>query len=165
MLRIIDSRECSKTEVEFGDYLPFKFWHDAKSVGPNYYWRTGDLVTTLLEVEIDRGTGQIVAVSLLLPGRVSRAFPEIDFAGVIRANGYPSVDTSSWPSDRVRDEAGMLRVFIDSSRLLILLSASVAVSKICLADNVTFGVDVYGSIDWILVSNLPEQKLIDIENL
>lgn len=165
MLKIIGCQECGQTEIEFGDYLPFKFWNQCGSKGPKFYWRTGDLKSTLLEVEIDRVAGQIIGVSLLLPGKISRDFPKLSVANAIRSNGYPIVDINDWPDDRIKDEPNELRVFVDSSRLLITLSDSVASKKTISADIATFGVDANESLVWMLVSNLPGEKLTAIENL
>ena len=165
VLKVIDCQDCGKTAIEFGDYLPFKFWHQAQSNEPKFYWRTGDLKSTLLEVEIDSVAGQIIGVSLLLPGKVSRDFPELNLSNAIRSEGYPIVDTNEWPDDRIKDEPSALHVFVDSSRLLITLSASVLATKTISADDATFGVDANDSIVWMLVSNLSEEKLSALENL
>lgn len=165
MLRIVGCQDCGKTEIEFGDYLPFKFWNHAQSNEPKLYWRTGDFKSTLLEIEIDCVASQIIGVSLLLPGKVSRNFPKLNLSNAIRTDGYPIVDTNEWPGDRIKDEPNALLVFVDSSRLLITLSDSVATTKTISADDATFGVDANDSIVWILVSNLPGEKLIELENL
>ena len=94
MLKVTDSRDCGKTEIECGDYLPFKFWQKTLTTDPNAYWRTGDMKSTLLEMEIDRVSGQIIGVSLILPGKVRRDFPELDSANLPKTDGYPIVDLS-----------------------------------------------------------------------
>lgn len=75
------------------------------------------------------------------------------------------MDANEWPEDRIKDESNALCVFIDSSRLLITLSASVDTTKTISADDATFGVDSDDSLVWILFKNLPEQKLTALENL
>ena len=159
MLKIVGCHESGKTEVEFGEYLPFKFWYQAQSIGPKFYWRTGDLKSTLFEVEIERATGRIISASLLLPGEVRKDFPVLNLFDDLGARGYPIVDTNGWPDDSFNDEPCVLRVFIDSSRLLITLSESVATRRTISADNTTFGLDANGFIVWILISNLPTEKL------
>ena len=112
----------------------------------NAYWRTGDMKSTLLEVEIDRVSGQIIGVSLILPGKVRRDFPELDSANLPKTDGYPIVDLSEWLDNRIKDDPGALHVFIDSSRLLITLTTSLAATKTISADGATFGVDRNNSI-------------------
>ena len=41
----------------------------------------------MLEVEIDRTTGEVIGVALLLPGIVSREFPEINIPADHMASG------------------------------------------------------------------------------
>lgn len=165
MLKIVGCQDCGKTEIEFGDYLPLRFWHQTQSDEPKLYWRTGDLKSTLLEVEIDRVAGHIVGVSLLLPGEVSRDFPVLNLPNDFRSSGYPVVDTNEWPDDRIKDELGAFHVFVDSSRLLMTFSKSVAATRTISAGDATFGIDANDSIVWMLLSNLPAEKLVELANL
>jgi hypothetical protein len=165
MLKITGFQDCGRTEIEFGDYLPFKFWHQAHSNQSKLYWRTGNLKSTLLEVEIDRVSGQIIGASLLLPGEVRRDFPELNLSNATRSDGYPTVDINEWPIDGIKDESNELQTFIDLNRLLITFSDSVAITGTISAGDATFGVDADGSMNWVLVSNLPREKLAELENL
>ncbi len=165
MLKIVGCQDCGKTEIEFGDYVPFKFWNHLQSNEPKFYWRTGDLKSTLLEVEIDRVAGHIVGVSLLLPGEVSRDFPVLNLPNDSRASGYPTVDTNEWPDDRIKDEPNALHVFVDSSRLLMTFSTSTAATRTISAGDATFGIDANDFIAWMLVSNLPAEKLNQLAGL
>lgn len=159
MLKTIGCHGSGKTEIEFGAYLPFKFWQCSQSKESHLYWRTGNLKSTLLEVEIDRIRGQVFGISLLIPGLVSIDFPELDLSEVSESTGYPLIDISKWSTDRVIDEPNPFRVFVDSSRLLITFSTSVVVTSTVSSDNITFGVDVHNFIVWILIKGLKEDKL------
>jgi len=57
MLQIIGESSSRIVEIEFGDYVPFKFQCSYKGDSPHLYWRTGDLESTLLEIQIDRKSG------------------------------------------------------------------------------------------------------------
>lgn len=159
MLKTIGCNDAGKTEIEFGDYLPFKFWQNLQSGESHLFWRTGDLKSTIIEVKIDRIRGQVLGVSLLLPGLISRDFPELDLSKVLESNGYPLIDISKWAMERIIDEPNSFRVFVDSNRLLITFSSSVAVTSTVVSDNIVFGVDVHNFIVWILVSGLKAEKL------
>ena len=164
MLKITGYGGSGKTKSEFGEYLPFRFWCESASTDPRVYWRTGDLSSTLLEVEIDSANGYIVGASLLLPGKVSREFPELQF-NANRAHGFPIVNLTEWTDKITNDEIGALKVFISSNCLLITFSPSLDTEMTIAGDDVTFGVDIRGAIIWILVSHLPAEKVIDLENL
>ncbi|MDU9030470.1 hypothetical protein [Pseudomonas mediterranea] len=157
MLTIVGQEFCAQMDAEFGSYVPFKLRSQTDSGSSHFYWRTGDFESTLLEVEINPADGQLIGASLLLPGRVSRNFPTMNFPDQI-SDGSPRVCVDNWPDDRFLDEPGFLQVFVDVSRLLILISSSVAV-RLVSAGNVTFGICASESLVWILVNGLNVEDL------
>lgn len=157
MLTIVGQEFCAQMDAEFGSYVPFKLRSQTDDGSPHFYWRTGDFETSLLEVEINPADGQLIGASLLLPGRVSRNFPILNFPDQI-SDGSPRVCVNNWPDDRFLDETGLLQVFVDLSRLLILLGNSVAIRSIS-AGNVTFGICASDSLVWILVNGLNFEEL------
>jgi hypothetical protein len=160
MLRIVGSGPCERLETEFGEYVPFRIWCEVERSEPSLYWRTGDLKSTMLEIEIRRQDGQISGVSLLLPGKVSAGFPVLTLPEKSLA-GLPAVSVAGWPANRFVDDANPFQVSVDSSRLLVLLKASVA-TELYVADNVTFGACDDGSLAWMLVNNLSHEKMNDL---
>jgi hypothetical protein len=165
MLEVVGFRVCESSAVEFSDYLPFKFYCRPEADSPSLYWRTGDLKSTLLEVAIDRIDGRFLGMSLLLPGQVNKDFPVLNLSTATAFSGYPLINTDGWSEDRFRDESSQFQVFIDASRLLILLSSSVATAKISTSQNITFGMDGNDSIRWILIEKLETENLLALENL
>lgn len=159
MLNVIGETPCEELETELGDYVPFKF-QCHKNRGLPIYWRTGDLESTLLEVEINSSNGQVVGASLLLAGVVKKGLPALQFPENSHA-GLPIVCTSNWSDDRFWDEIKPFDVFIDESRLLVMLSNNTA-GKILVAGNVTFGICTDGSLSWMLVSDLDPNRLAEL---
>lgn len=157
MLKIVGPKPCERLETEFGEYVPFRIWCKAEHSEPSLYWRTGDLKSTLIEIEIRRQDGQIIGASLLLPGKVSAGFPVLTFPEKSSA-GLPTVSVDGWPGNRIVDDVNPFQVFVDRSRLLVLLKASVA-TELYVADNVTFAVCDDNSLAWMLVNNLSQEKL------
>lgn len=156
-MRIVGQKLCEKIETELGDYVPFKFRCHTKAEGASLYWRTGNLESTLLEVEVNVSDGQVVGASLLLTGSVNNGLPELRVPESSFV-GLPVVCTSDWPDDRFLDQIKPFKVFIDESRLLVLLSSSDA-ERVLVASNVTFGVCADKSLSWMLVSGLNSDQL------
>lgn len=159
MLTVIGETPCEELETELGDYVPFKFQCYTNG-GEAIYWRTGDLESTLLEVEINADNGQVVGVSLLLAGVVKKGLPVLQFPENSHA-GLPIVCTGNWSDDRFLDEVKPFDVFIDESRLLVMLSNNTA-KKILVAGNVTFGICADESLSWMLVSDLDPNRLAEL---
>lgn len=160
MLKIVGQSPCGQTVLEFGDYVPFKFLCSDMDTSPHLYWRTGDFDSTLLEIEIDRGSGQVLGGSLILPGSVSKDFPTLTHPDE-SSSGSPVVLTDNWRDDRYLDDLSPFQVFIDSSRLLILLSGSEA-AKTIVSGNVVFGVSSSNSLVWMLITSLIGEQLIKL---
>ena len=157
MLKIIGEAPFSDVSIETSDYVPFKFQFSDEGTSPHLYWRTGDLVSTMFEISIDRDSGRIVGGSLLLPGRVGRTFPEL--AGLNNvSSGAPVVSTNGWPEDRYMDDASPIRIFADSSNLLILFSSEQSAAHSIASNNIIFGISESRSLEWILVSNLSKEQ-------
>lgn len=165
MLKVIGSKLCERTETAFGDYLPFKFGCVPRPSGTHLYWRTGNLKTTLVEIEIDKATRQIVGVSLLLPGPISKDFPILGSSIPSELTGYPLVAVDGWPDNAIKDEPSSLQVFVHTNRLLIMLSDTGAASKTIASQNIIFGIDENDSLIWLLIENLDPQKLTEFQNL
>jgi hypothetical protein len=161
MLKIIGQNLGKDVEVELGDYVPLKLIFQKESDRPHLYWRAGDLESTLPEVEINPGDGQIFAASLLVMGSVGKYFPILTLPkdSVI---GVPIVCIAEWPSNRFNDEVEPFQVFVDSSRLLILFNSSAVAVKTVAANNVFFGLSANGSLTWILVDGLEGEKLAEL---
>jgi len=159
MLRLLRAQPGRLTMREFGDYLPFKFWSDGHHYDPKLYWRTGNLASKMLDVEIDWITGEVIGVVLLLPGRVSREFPELQIEPDCVSSGYPVVDISDWPLDRMKDAPGPMAIHVDASRMLIRLGEQVEVASLIGTGDVVFELDAQCAIVGILVLNLPKQKI------
>ncbi|NVE01682.1 hypothetical protein [Massilia sp. BJB1822] len=165
MLRVIDYQDCENVECEFGDYLPFKIWQNLPSNGRNVYWRTGNFKSTLLELEIDRITSQIVSMSLVLPGKVENGFPELNIPGEFRSLGFPRVAIDEWPDNGFKDEVGAFNIFVDSNRLLIAFSDELLIKSVISKGDVVFCVDSENHMVAILVNNLNESELEEFKKL
>jgi len=159
MLTIFGQKLPAPVVVEFGDYVPFKFRCLVESKSPHLYWRAGNLESTLIEVEINPVDGQITAVALLLPGRVGKKFPVLGLP-LNSSEGLPLFRIHDWPNDRVMDEPKPFQVFVDETRLLILLSDTVATRSMT-SSQVTFGVCANDSLAWILVNDLNSERLAE----
>lgn len=161
MLKVVGTQDCSliKSGTEFGEYLPFQLTHGDTSRGSKLYWRTGDLVSTLLEVEINAATGAVDVVSLILPGHISSSFPEFNVVSENWREGCPITDVENWPESGIKDEPNPIRVYISGGRLLIALSDSIAASRTISIGNATYGVGSNDSLVWLLINHLPEEKL------
>lgn len=157
MLSIVGHKQCMRVETELDDYVPFKLRCENESPRPHLYWRTGDLESTLLEVEISPVDGQVVEASLLLTGEVSNGFPPLSLP-VGSLDGVPLVHTREWVGDRSIDEPKPLRVFVEGSSLLILLDDADATTSIE-ACNLVFGVSADASLVWIIANDLSSERL------
>ncbi len=136
MLTVIGETPFEELETELGDYVPFKFQCHING-GLPIYWRTGDLESTLLEIEINADNGQVVGASLLLTGVIKKGLPALQLPENLHA-GLPIVCTSNWPDDRFLDEVNPFDVFIDDTRLLVMLNNNTAETKSMGSDSIDF---------------------------
>lgn len=156
MLSIIGKKQCEQIEVSVDDYVPLRILCESDRGTPSLYWRTGNMKSTLLEVEISPVDGQIIGVSLLLPGEIGSTLRLHDTPDAM--SGIPLVRFHEWPDGGFLDDPGALRVFVDGSSLLILIGDSIA-SRSLAACNVVFGISVDTSLAWIRVDNLSFEAL------
>lgn len=158
MLSITGRKRAEKIDVELDDYVPLKIRCEGGSPAPHLYWRTGNLESTLLEIEIDPADGQLIGVSLLLTGEVSRGLPNLSAYGE-PSQGVPLARIRDWPEGGYVDDPGQLRVFVEDGRLLMLLGDGVT-SESFSVRNVSFGIASDASLLWILVKDLDPQRLV-----
>ncbi|MBN3726005.1 hypothetical protein [Burkholderia sp. Ac-20379] len=128
MLKIIGEIPCAGVSTEFGDYVPFAFQFLGDEKAPHFYWRAGNMNSTLFEVAIDRKSGKIEGGSLISFGPVKDGLPNLDGITVL-ANGVPIVCTENWPGNRYMDDVLDFQIYVDSSRIMILFSDESAATK------------------------------------
>lgn len=151
MLKVIGHKPCEDAWSEFGPHAPFAICTRAERARPSFYWRTGDLKATLLELEVSPDDGQIIAATLLLPGVVATEFPLMDLPADV-VDGMAVVQTEGWPGDRILDEPGSFSVYVRESSVLILFSASAPVRRYVTGD-ISIACCDDGALAWILVAN------------
>ncbi len=159
MLRVIGEAPSADVNIEFGEYVPFKFqFADTGSI-PHCYWRAGDMDSSLIEVGINIDTGAITGVTVLLCGNIRREFPNL--SGADRScDGVPIIAIDGWPENRYLDETLPFTVFADASRVLILFSESSIAVRSIISGEITFGVSHNEELVWIMVEgNVPSGVL------
>lgn len=157
MLKIIGENSCEQINIELGDYVPFKFQYFDSNGMPHLFWRSGDLKSTLLEIEISRNNGQIVGGALVLPGVVSKVFPTLKIP-TQSSVGAPIVCVDNWSDDRYADDPMQFQVFADPSRLLIMFSSPEIAERVIVAGNLVFGVSSNNFLLWILATDLDYEE-------
>jgi hypothetical protein len=159
MLKIVDQTDCQKMYIEFGKYLPFKFWCDALGAQSHLYWQVGNFDTSLIEFKIEPLSGQLIEVALILPGYINYGFFPISFKELEAKNGFPIIDIEQWPSNRFKELKKEFKIFINSNELLILLDEKTPASHLLNSENVSFGISVNNELVWISISELPLESL------
>lgn len=162
MLILIGCVDSGEVEVDFGEYLPLKIYQKNYFSDSSIYWRVGNFHTSLLEIQIDRGSGQIIAISFLA-GKVVKECFEFDLSDVMIQAGWPIVDVSSWSEEEIIDEVIEFRILTSDGQLLIDFSDGHSIRRAILAGNLKFMVDEKNIIRQVLVSELPEKDLIELE--
>jgi len=165
MLKIIGSKDCCDPQVEFGEYLPLKIFCGDKFFNSKSYWRVGNFQSSLMEIEIDQESLQLMAVSVIISDEVIWGLPEIDFSCAKVDNGWPVIDVKEWPMDGIKDEEISFRIFVDDKNIFIQMCHQKTTSKVISVNNVAFGVDSNNFLIWIMASNLKIENLIEFKNL
>ena len=159
MLRIVDAGSSGAPDMEFGDYLPFKLQFPTDVGCPHLYWRTGDFNRRLIELQIDRQDGRILAISLVLPGMVVEGLPK--FVLPINAiDGVPVTSTQGWPENRLIDDSQDFEVFVDDEFIFVRFDTMNAISRIT-SSKVSFGIEEEGGLVWILFATSQSKKLLE----
>lgn len=160
MLKIIGADSAGVPEIEFGDYLPFKLQFPTDVGFPHLYWRAGNFIDRLIELQIDSQDGRVLAVALVLPGKVAEGLP----AFVLPTNsfdGVPVSTTKGWPENRLIDDVQDFEVFVDGSRIFVLFDSAEAVLRIA-SSNISFGVGESGGLVWVLINTSEAKKLLEL---
>lgn len=157
VLSIVGHADCKRVDAEFSDYVPFAFRLEHAEERPHIYWRTGNMQSTLLEVEISPVDGRIVGASLLLAGEVAKGMPDLTLP-LNASVGVPIVATSGWSAGVSFDDPAPICVFVEGSNLLIRFSLDEAAQSIKLR-GIMIGVAADSSLVWIFVTGLSSDEI------
>jgi hypothetical protein len=163
MLKIVGEIHCQQTYIEFGEYLPFKFWCDSSENHPHLYWRTGNFDTSLIELEIEPISGKIIGAALILPGPIYHEFPSLNFEKLHAKKGFPVIDIKNWPLSRFEEFKKEFQIYVNVNKLLILFDDSISASNVIISQNISFGICDANTLVWILVSELSAENLNQFE--
>lgn len=157
MLYVVGHADGRRVDAEFSEYIPFAFRFEHVEGRPHIYWRTGDMQSTFLEIEISPINGGVVGGLLLLAGDVIKGLP--DFTLPFESSvGVPIVAMGSWSAGAAVDEPAPFCVFLEGSRLLIRFSLDEAVQSIEIS-GLVIGVAADSSMVWIFATDLSSEDL------
>ncbi|MCI0996542.1 hypothetical protein [Pseudomonas corrugata] len=152
MLKIIGIKEPSLARIEFGEYVPLNVEFDSERIpAAPFYWRVGDFLSSLVEVGINRRSGAIAKLELVVFDGVQTLFNEGKYLEVNSIPGLPIMNVDDWPVDRYRDESGYVAVMENDCCLCILFSFDDVVELVYESDEVRFGVDSNCDLAWIAI--------------
>ncbi len=158
MLKVLDCKDKKAASVEFNTYIPlyveFGSWDISKE--PTVYWRNGDFIKSLVEIEIGRNEGDIRSITLNLCEEVN-IIEDLEIKNKKICEGIPVINLEKFFNATCVDEKGNLRVFIYKDIVNILFSENEIVS-IIQNENIGFGLDVNNAICSILVKGLKENE-------
>jgi hypothetical protein len=137
MLRIIGHTSNCIGELEVDDYVPLAFRaHPALRPDP-LLWRTGDLKSTLLEIKVDRTTGELFSVTLVtFEGTLSPGKYPIDSNTQI-VRGLPVVSVTEL-GGAVSDERQTLVLLQDHNQISVHFHSLVKANECYKVDRVSF---------------------------
>jgi hypothetical protein len=152
MLKVVGVKESSPARIELGEYvlLNVEFDNERLPAAP-FYWRTGDFLRSLVEVGINRRSGALAKVGLVVYGESALLSNEAEYWEYVSIVGIPLLNVDDWPADRYKDEPGYLAVAESNTCLLISFSPDKTVDSVCESDGVRFGVNSNRDLTWIAI--------------
>ncbi|MEP7731521.1 hypothetical protein [Marinomonas primoryensis] len=160
MLKVTSSKEVGDVNIDMGGYTPLiSEFHNEKSSIP-IYWRVGDFESSLIEVGLNKNSGCILSVSLLMFDSVSDV-PFVGSSDLAVEVGMPIFDIEGWPEDGSLDIQSYFRVFKAEDRLRLMFSDELKPVKIYRNKTVDFCISEMGELIWIEFLSLVESELLE----
>ncbi|MCG6575932.1 hypothetical protein EGM97_14585 [Pseudomonas sp. AF32] len=152
MLKIVGVKEPSLAMVEFGEYVPLNVEFDSERIpAAPFYWRTGDFLNSLVEIGINRRSGAIAKLGLIVFDGSEPLFNGEKYLEGSSIDGLPILNVDDWPVDRYRDELGYVAVMENDYCLCILFSPDDIVEFVYESGKVRFGVNSSCDLVWIAI--------------
>lgn len=164
MLRIIKQIEPSAFAVQYDEYIPFTIEFENDSLAPPVYWRVGNGKSSLIEVGLNKHSGQMLSVVLTSIATENVIKNRGDYSPIVKEEiGMPIFDLSYWKNGVATDHFS--NQFVDEFNLAIELTLGKNSLNIAFFDglkpvrlirngNIIFGVDSAGFLISIALVNL-----------
>jgi hypothetical protein len=164
MLKIIGSVKVNDSHLQVDEYVPLSFkCFEASSVMP-FYWRTGDLRKSLIELKLNRDSGAIFSVTATLlpyPAHLHTCDwnPEI-----IQIEELPICDISRWNGNKHRDEKYELLTYLHKDSVLIYFENNTEIKTFYKVGRLSFGVDDANTLCLLKFDDLTKTEIALIMN-
>lgn len=119
MIKYVKFIPNATAEIRFDSYIHLTIdWNIKNATGNNnFYWRTGDFHSSLLEICIESNVGVISSITLTLINAL-KCISGDPFFNIPSENGLPVFDILSWGSDIFKDESGEIQLFLAKKRFI-----------------------------------------------
>lgn len=161
MLKVISSKEAVDVVTDMSGYTPFTSEFLNEKTPTPIYWRIGDFESSLIEIGLNKNSGCISGVSLLMFNDGSNVPLEGREKLVVEV-GTPIFDIKEWAENGCLDVQSDFRVFRGKGSLRLLFSSDVKPIKIYRNESVDFCVGGAGELIWIEFSSLDETSLSEL---
>ena len=159
MLEVTDISKLMTESITIDDYTPLKIrWGE---LTPRFYWRMGNIKTSLLELGIDRATHAICGLSVTLPGKVIKS-SEIDISkGIQKIAGLPKckINQEQLGNENCLDYPAPFEIHLYKTGVFLLLAASKEIKFQIVAERASFYLDKNKRLSLIAVDNLSASEM------
>jgi len=161
VLKVISRKDVVDVVTDMSGYTPFiSEFIDERTPTP-LYWRIGDFKSSLIEVGLNKRSGCISSVSLIMFNGGSVA-PIGGREEQVVEVGMPVFDIQDWDEDRCLDIKCDFNILRGKGCLRLLFFSDVKLAKVYRNKSVDFGVGELGELIWIEFSSLDEVSLDEL---
>lgn len=163
MLKLINiTDECEVTK-EFDDYVPFNVeWkhNQSKYRHPLIFWRSGDIMKSLVEIGLDSISGMVRSLTLVLSSENS-IINEIFTIGEV-TSGRPVFDISTF-NEHYFDYIQSFSVIVMLNSVIINFSDKEVIRNIGNKGDIVFSFDKKNELQRIIICNVSNEDRIKIQ--
>ncbi|WP_336355521.1 hypothetical protein [Pseudomonas granadensis] len=170
MMRLNSILECEGTIVEIDEYVPLIVRFGSSRDSLPLYWRAGNGKTSLLEIGLNRYTGQIINVTVVAAGSVKMEGWKARVDGFILDVGIPAFKLERWGaggsySDNYIDDFSVeFELVVGVDEACILLGKRQDIDRVVENGCVSFGFSSSGELLSILISCLRPNEVALLES-
>lgn len=153
------------SSIEFDEYIPFTVDFENKSISSPIYWRVGNGTTSLLEVGINKDSGQIASLCLTCIDIKHISLVDDDFLIVLPCEeGIPIADMTNWDcgdfaSKFIDDFSKNIKLEIGRGYLLLSNLNVNKPTKFITHDDIIFGVDDELNLSEIILVGISDTNM------